>query len=100
MNNEIKRININAGHFTEADYSFTIKLIFSTLGSIIGISRQGPVISFLSNDSIKDVLGFNAITLFEQYNLSQKLVDILSIDYIFVNYVSLKVWFFEVKEVK
>ena len=38
LNNEIKRIFIDEGHFTEADYPFTIKPIFSNLGSIIEIS--------------------------------------------------------------
>ena len=36
------------------------------------------------DDCIKDLLGFHAITLFEEYNLSSNLVDILSFDKIFL----------------
>ena len=84
MNNEIKRIIIDKGHYTEANYPFTIKLNFSTLGSIIEISTQGPVITFVPDDSIRDLLGFNKTTIYEEYNLSQNLVDILSFDNIFL----------------
>ena len=35
------------------------------------------------DDSIKDLLGFHAITLYEEYNLSTNPVDILSFDNIF-----------------
>ena len=34
LNNEIKRINIDEGHFTEANYPFTIEPNFSAVGSI------------------------------------------------------------------
>ena len=46
LNDEIKRIIIDEGHYTESDYPFYIKPDFSTLGSIIEISQQGPVITF------------------------------------------------------
>ena len=36
------------------------------------------------DDSIKDLLGFHAITLYEEYNLSTNPVDILSFDNIFL----------------
>ena len=62
LNKEIKRIIIDKGHYTETNYPFTIKPNFSTLGSIIEISPQGPIISFLFDDSIRDLLGFNART--------------------------------------
>ena len=39
-NNEIKRINIDKGHCTEATYPFTVKPNFSTMGSIVEISQQ------------------------------------------------------------
>ena len=42
LNNEIKRIFIEEEHYTESNYPFTIKPNFSTLGSIIEISAQGP----------------------------------------------------------
>ena len=62
---EIKRIIIEEEHYTEANYPFTIKPIFSTLGSPIEISTQGPVITFLPEDSIIDLLGFNKTTIYE-----------------------------------
>ena len=62
LNNEIKRIIIDEEHYTEANYPFTIIPNFSTLGSIIEISPQGSIISFMFDDSIKDLLGFNART--------------------------------------
>ena len=84
LNNEIKRIVIDEEHYTEANYPFTIKPNFSTLGSIIEISPQGPIISFMFDDSIRDLLGFNARTLYEEYTLSNNPVDILSFDNIFI----------------
>ena len=56
LNNEIERIIINEEHYTESNYPFTIKPNFSTLGSIIEISIQGPVITFVPDDSIRDLL--------------------------------------------
>ena len=84
LNNEIKRIIIDEGHYTESNYLFTIKPIFSTLGSIIEKSPQGPIISFMFDDSVRDLLGFNARTLYEEYTLSNNPVDILSFDNIFI----------------
>ena len=40
LNNEIKRIIIDEEYYTEANYPFTIKPDFNTLGSIIEISPQ------------------------------------------------------------
>ena len=70
LNKQIKRIVIDEEHYTEANYPFTIKPNFSTLGSIIEISPQGPIIRFMFDDSIKDLLGFNARTLYEEYTPS------------------------------
>ena len=84
LNNEIKRIIIDEEHYTETDYPFSIKPNFSTLGSIIEISTQGPVITFVPDDSIRDLLGFNKTTIFEEYNLSPNPVDIPSFDNIFL----------------
>ena len=85
LNNENKRINIDEEHYTEENYPFTIKPNFSTLGSIIEISTQGPVITFVPDDSIRDLLGFNKTTIFEEYNLLPNPVDILSFDNIFLD---------------
>ena len=84
LNNEIKRIIFHEEHYTEANYPFTIKPNFSTVGSIIEISTQGPVITFVPDDSIRELLGFNKTTIFEEYNLSPSPVDILSFDNIFL----------------
>ena len=65
MNKEIKRIIIDEEHFTEANYPFTIQPNFSTLGSIIEISTQGQVITFVPDDSIRDLLGLNKTTVYE-----------------------------------
>ena len=86
MNNETKRIIIDEEHYTESNYPFTIKLNFSTPGSIIEISTQGSVITFVPNDSMRDILGIKTTTLFEEYNLSPNLVDILSFDKIFLEF--------------
>ena len=84
LKNEIKRIIIDQEHYTETNYPFNIKPNFSTLGSIIEISTQGPVITFAPDDSLGDLLGFNKTTIFEEYNLSPNPVDILSFDNIFI----------------
>ena len=84
MKKEFKKNNIHGGHFTETGYPITITPNFSTLGSIIELSRQESRITFLPNGSIGDLLGFIATTLYEKYNLSHKPVDILSFDSIFL----------------
>ena len=66
LNNEIKRIIIDEEHYTEANYPFSIKANFSKLGSIIEISNQGPVLSFVHDDSIRNLLEFNKTTIFEE----------------------------------
>ena len=45
LNDEIKRIFIEKGHYTENNYPFRIKPNFSTLGSIVEIITPGPQIS-------------------------------------------------------
>ena len=83
LKNEIQRSIIDQEPFTEANYPFTIKPIFSTLGSIIEISQQRPIISFMFDESIRDLLGFNARTFYEEYSPSKNSVDILSFDNVF-----------------
>ena len=84
LNDEIKRNIIDKEHYTEETYPFTIKPNISTLGSIITISPQGPIIGFVFDDSIGNLLGFNETILWEEYNLSPNPVDILSFDNVFV----------------
>ena len=84
LDREIKRIIIDEGHYTEVNYPFTVKANFSTLGSVFEILPQGPVITCLPDDSIRDMLGFNKTTIYEEYNLPPNPVDILSFDNIFL----------------
>ena len=84
LDKEIKRIVIGEDHYTEAKYPFKIKPNFSTKRSIIEISPQGPIFSFMFDDSKRDLLGFNARPLYEEYNLSTNPVDIISLNNIFI----------------
>ena len=81
---EIKRIIIDKEHCTEANYPFTIKPKFSTLGSIVQIKPQGAKIGFVFEDSIVSLLGFDETILWEEYNLSSNPVDIISFEKIFI----------------
>ena len=84
LNNEIKRIIIDEGHYSELEYRFYIKPDFNTLGSIIEISPLAPVITFIPDDSIGSLLGFGKSTIYEEYNISPNPVDIISFDNIFI----------------
>ena len=84
LNKDIKRIIIDEGYFNSEDYPFIIKANFSTLGSIIEISNEESAISFIPDDSIRDLLGFIKTSIYEKYNLSPKPVDIISFDNIFI----------------
>ena len=57
LNDDFERIIIDKEYYTEANYPFTIKPNFSTFGSIITISHQGPIIGFVFDDSIDKLLG-------------------------------------------
>ena len=97
LNNEIKRIISVEEHYIEANYPFTIKPNFSTLGSIIEKSPQGRKITFMFDNRIKDFLGFNARTLYEEYTPSDNPVDILSFDNTFIETDSAKGMIFKGK---
>ena len=84
LNKEIKRKIIEKGHYSEGDYPFRIKPNFSTLGSIVEILTPGPMISFVFDDSIGKLLGFNEILVCGKYNLSDNPVNILSFDNNFI----------------
>ena len=83
LNNENKRIIIDGKDYTEANYPFTIKQNSSTLGIIIEISKQKPLVRFIPNDCIRNLLGFNPTTPCEYYNQSPNPVDTPSFDNIF-----------------
>ena len=61
-----------------------IKPNFSTLGSFIEIQPQGSIISFVYHDSIRNLFEFNGTILYEEDNLSQNPVDILSFENFFL----------------
>ena len=84
LDEEIKRVIIDEGHYSEKDYPFHIKPDFNTLGSIIKISPQGPIITFIPDDSVGRLLGFGKTTIYEEYNISPNPVDIISFDNIFI----------------
>ena len=83
MNDEIKRIIIDKGQYTELNYPLTIKPKFSTLGSNIEISTRGAVITSIPDDSTRDILGFHKTTICDEYNLSPSPTNILSFDNVF-----------------
>ena len=85
LNNDFRRIIICEERFTESDYPFQTKRKFSTLGSIIEISPQGPIISFVFDDSIRNFLGFHETIFYNEYNLSPNPVDILLFDNFFLD---------------
>ena len=79
LDDEIKRIRIVEGHFTESNYLFKIRPNFPTLGSIIEIDVGiGRKIDFNPDDSIRGLLGFKPIILNKEYKISDHPVDILS----------------------
>ena len=84
LDKKVRRTNIAEAHFTAAYYPFKIKPSFSTLGSIIEVSPQGPISSSMFDDSIRDLLGFNARTLYEEYTSSNYPVDKISFNNIFI----------------
>ena len=71
-------VNIDEEHYTESDIPFQLKPYFSALGSIIEISPQGPMVSFVFDDSFRSFLGFDETILFKEFFLSPYPVDILS----------------------
>ena len=86
LDNEIKRIFIEQGQFTEDTSHFKFKPNFSTLGSIIEKTPYNPgsYIDFRPDDSLRDLLGFQPKVLSDEYNLSDYPVDNLSFDNIFL----------------
>ena len=78
MINETKRNIFEEVYVTEVEYLFTIKPVFVTIGSIKEISRQKPLNSFTPEDSIRDLLGVNGGTKYEEYILSDNPVECYS----------------------
>ena len=84
LNDEIRRVIIDQGHYTEADHLFKIKPNFTTLESIIEIFPRRPIISFIFDDIIRKDLGFRETVFYQDFNLSHNRIDILSFDNIFL----------------
>ena len=84
LHKEIRRIIIDQGYFSSEDYPFLIKPNFSKLGSIIEISNEESAISFIPDDSIRDLLGFNKTSIYEKDNISPNPVDLISFDNVFI----------------
>ena len=78
------KILIDKDHFTEDEYPVMIKPNFSTLCSIIEISPRGPIFCLVSDDSFRNLLGFNEIIFYKEYNISPNPVYILSFDNYFL----------------
>ena len=75
LSSEIKRNFIGEEHFTELDNPFQMKPNFSTLGSVIEKSPQGPIICFVFGDSIRNFLEFHETIIYKENNLSSNHVD-------------------------
>ena len=84
--NELMKKKDGVQKCTEATHPFTIKPIFSTLGSIVeNLSNiNGCQIVFTPNDSVRVLLGYKSKLIYEEKNLSDYPVDILSFDNIFL----------------
>ena len=83
LGSEIKSIVIDKRYYSESNYPFKVKPNFSTLSSSIEKNQTGPIFSFVMENSIRNLLGFEETILYNEYNLSPNLVDILSFDNIF-----------------
>ena len=64
LNIEFKRIIFDEGYYSEDEYTFTIKVNFSTLGNNIEIQPQKPIFSFVVENSIRNLLGFHETILY------------------------------------
>ena len=84
LDNEIKMIINDKGHYSENEYPFTIKSTFISIGSVFEISLQGALISFASVDIIRNLLGFNETIFYKEYIPSPNPVDIISFDDVFI----------------
>ena len=85
LNAENRSIIINDGYHSKEDYPITIRLHFSTLRSIIEIAPgRGWQVSFVEDNTLRDLLAFQLRVIHGNKNLSEKPVDILSFDNIFL----------------
>ena len=85
LNNEIKQICFTEGYFAELNYPIVFKPNFSTLGSFteIKLNSISNQASCTPDDSIRNLLAFKPVVLYEKINLPDKPDDILSFESIF-----------------
>ena len=76
LNNEIKRMVVKEGCFSEEVYPFVIKRNLSTLGCSTEPKPFfiGSQINVTQDDSSKSLLGFNPEIIYEKYRLSPHLL--------------------------
>ena len=84
LDNEIKRIIIDKGRYSESDYPFTIKPNFSTLGSVVIKKPRGAIIGFVFDDNNGTILRYDETIIWEEYSLSKNPVDKISFDNFFI----------------
>ena len=70
---------------TNSAYYITISANTPTLGSIINISNANYTIDFTIQNSLANLLGFNASILTSGINISPNIVNIININSIYVN---------------
>ena len=86
LNDEMKRIFIEERPFAEKIYPLTSKPRFSKLLSLTEFSRSELLISFMPDHCLRDILCFNADTLYNKFILSPNPVDVLSFGNIFLEF--------------
>ena len=71
LNDEVKRVFVKEGFFTEEKYPLVIKPNFCTLESFIEITPHsyGSQINFVHDDRIRDLFGIDSETISEKYSL-------------------------------
>ena len=60
-----KKNTIEGSHYTEEDYPFVIKPVFSIKENF----NHGPMISFMHADSIRDLVGFDSVVILTKYKI-------------------------------
>ena len=85
LKKKLKRYITVVGFITEEEYPFSIKASSSTLGSKFkNTPPRGWQISFVQNDTWRDLSGSEPNALHEEHDLSDNPVHILSLENIFL----------------
>ena len=80
INEYIQRIMRENGHYdsTSDEYNITLEANNNTLKSVLNIAAN-YMVDFTSKNSVRSVLGFNALIYSSGYNESENIVNILSV---------------------